>query len=851
MGVHQLYVALSYGGQWVDVSADVLQNEAVEITRGVGDESGGLRPIRTTLRLRDLAAAAPAYDPDDPSSPLYGLAGRNTHMLTGFVIAAESFETGPPYAFAFANGGAAAWAPSTTLPHSGTRSLKSGTIANSQTSDFDVTVPAGANGMQFWYRIDAQNPGDGLQVIVNPGANQAVYVNHSVDPWTQLTVPVTPGGLVRFRYTKDAAGSAGADAAWIDDLLFLDVESLTEVAVWAPDRTEVFAPQTPGPGKGMRWTDVEAEGILRRIAQWTDPLASPMYANISARDKNGRLLGYWPGEGDQPTGSSVMPAANAGGLPAVVRGVVDFGAGGAPPGSQDLAEMGAGGLVVGKFRRGSSTSGWQISFAFRLDAAPASRQVIATWTTSNGYVYTLECDNVNVYVKVLDAERLTLYDNGVNQAGQPFAGNWVVFRVKVTASGGTVTLEPAWYGVTFNSIWGWTTTFAGTTGYLTTWRMAQNPNTDKMGFGHVYAVESGVDNLLSEAGWSIIGFEGETAAARFLRLCGDNGIIATVTGVQADTSPMGAQPVLPLQDQFQEIATTEDGLITDIRFAIGLNLRTRRSMLNQTPKLTLTRAQCAPPLRKSLGDKLTANVITAKSRNGQTAVASRTSGPMSTLTTFPGVGAYPKTVDGNWSSTQRMSEVAGWHLSKGTDPAPRYTSVTIDFDAQPSLEAAASLVDPGDLIVLTDVTPEALPLIVLGATGGPETKFRRRITFTCVPAAVYEAAVYNAAGSRYDSATTTMIVATAAGDPSLPITSTDVNDAWVNPASIDPRTGLAYGQYDWLIAGERVTVTAVSAPSGTGPITQLATVTRAVNGVAKTLPAGATVSLADPVRYAP
>jgi hypothetical protein len=55
--------------------------------------------------------------------------------------------------------------------------------------------------------------------------------------------------------------------------------------------------------------------------------------------------------------------------------------------------------------------------------------------------------------------------------------------------------------------------------------------------------------------------------------------------------------------------------------------------------------------------------------------------------------------------------------------------------------------------------------------------------------------------------------------------------------------------YDWLVAGERVTVTSMPSPTGTGPYLQTATVTRAVNGIAKIHAIGEAVHLADPVRW--
>ncbi|HEY9415615.1 MAG TPA: hypothetical protein VIQ30_12705, partial [Pseudonocardia sp.] len=71
------------------------------------------------------------------------------------------------------------------------------------------------------------------------------------------------------------------------------------------------------------------------------------------------------------------------------------------------------------------------------------------------------------------------------------------------------------------------------------------------------------------------------------------------------------------------------------------------------------------------------------------------------------------------------------------------------------------------------------------------------------------------------------------------VTFTDRDDAWSTTAE----------PYDWLVGGERMTVTNMTAPAGSGPWTQTATVVRAVNGVSKAQTAGTSVYLADTKRW--
>jgi len=76
----------------------------------------------------------------------------------------------------------------------------------------------------------------------------------------------------------------------------------------------------------------------------------------------------------------------------------------------------------------------------------------------------------------------------------------------------------------------------------------------------------------------------------------------------------------------------------------------------------------------------------------------------------------------------------------------------------------------------------------------------------------------------------------------VPISTAQWNTGWSSTAV----------PYEVVIGPERLRVTAMSAPAGTGsgPRTQDATVVRGVNDVVTAHPAGSSVRLADPVRWA-
>jgi hypothetical protein len=830
MGAHPIYCALRYGGIWNDVTVDVHQPAALRATRGAQDETGGLKSSTLALTFVDITTSYPRYDPDHPLSPLYGIAGRNTRMLLGSLVAVEGFESATPVV-ARTDAGTAFWTRSTTDAHTGTWSLRAGTVGNSQVSDVTLATPATANAIQFWYKVSSQDPGDGLQVLVD-GVSQ--YVNLAgITGWLQLTVPCLPGGTVRFRYTKDAAGSAGADTAWIDDVTYYQSRAFVETSSWEPDQSLNYAL-----GKGFRSTDVGGSGLLQRVGRWKQSLRSPVYLQISSRVTAGRLLGYWPCE--DPAGSTGLTNTVPGGPPGLATNV-QYASGADFSGSDPVLKLTATGKVSGRFLKPTGTpNGWQLSWAFQLGATPAALTPVLTWTTSNGYRWYFLVDAVGWTVQAWSPDGLTtLMSTGSVWNFDPVT-RATAFRMKVSAAAGTVTVEPAWYMQDAPTVYGLTTTFAGTAGNLLGWGESGNAVTDGMTFGHVYAVSGITDDLQDyNTLQAFNGYKLERAADRFSRLMAYYGLGAQLVGNAVDTQPMGPQKSGRLYELLKEIQATEDGPMYDSESRSAIVFRTRASMYNQAAALTLTRAQLAPPFKKKTDDLVTGNRVTARNAAGGEYTFEVTTGLGSTQDPPNGAGLYEQTADVSVADVADLDEIAGWFAYKWSDTSARYPQVTIDCNAQPSLEGPAGLVGIGDRIVLSDVAPGGVGLIVLGIQETWTTKFVRMITFVCGPDTMYQVGAYDAATSLWDSATTTLAVARDAVQTAWSITSTDPSDAW---STVTP--------YGWIVEGETMTVTAMSAPAGTGPVTQTATVTRGTNGVPKPHPAGAVINVSPTSRWA-
>jgi hypothetical protein len=230
------------------------------------------------------------------------------------------------------------------------------------------------------------------------------------------------------------------------------------------------------------------------------------------------------------------------------------------------------------------------------------------------------------------------------------------------------------------------------------------------------------------------------------------------------------------------------------------------------------------------------NVLMASQRGGVDFTARDDTGPAGTQDPPDGRGEKRQTVDVNvYDETAQLEQTAYWWLNRGTVDLPRFPRVTVNLAALPSSKIAeVEAVDVGKVITISGYREYVIRLYVLGYTETIGTH-SRSIVFTCAPDRQFEVAVYTADGAtltptvrRYDSATTTLAEAITTTETLWDITTVGEGDVWSTTSE----------PYDWIVNGERVTVTSMTAAAGSGPYTQTATVTRSVNGVVKTHSSG-------------
>lgn len=638
-----------------------------------------------------------------------------------------------------------------------------------------------------------------------------------------------PGNPLSVVYGK--AGRAMPVRVNIDS----DPRCAGEALSFEPDQTEDF---TVGPPvKGRRWVDFGAAGVLARINSWDEPVRSPMYRTISTLSN---ILGHWPmEEGREATQLSNTVNAGSTGL----AQLVEFDNADAPDGAVaavQLIELGS--RVGGSFTLASSTAGWQFAWSSRLAAMPSSLTYLQmfSWRTSNGSRWTVDVNQDSYRMRVTDAGGTVVEENIVLHTGSGEPNQWITYRMKATASGGTVSCEFAWYAQGQTTPYGTTGTFSGTLGSLVSWSANGNAWMQDALLSHVYGVTTGTDDLLSYAARRAFdGYVGERAADRVSRLLLDENITFILNGSASDTMPMGRQPSEPLSKILKECAATERGLIFDSATGQAVEMRTRISLLHQSAAVLAWPTGIAKPFRERYDDVGITNYVTASQRDGGEAVAIQATGPMSVQNVPDGIGPKKTGLDVNVSDETRLPDLAGWELAQGTLEGPRFPSLTVDLDAAPSLTTAVNGIDIGDRVAVTGLREYTIDLIVIGISEAPRQK-RRQVIFTCIPADVFwQAGIYDNSARRISSASTTLAAGVTSSATSMVFRTVDLLDTWSTTET----------PYDVLLAGERVTVTAMGAVSGSGPYDQPATVTRAVNGIAKAQTAGTPVDNYIPARW--
>jgi hypothetical protein len=339
-------------------------------------------------------------------------------------------------------------------------------------------------------------------------------------------------------------------------------------------------------------------------------------------------------------------------------------------------------------------------------------------------------------------------------------------------------------------------------------------------------------------------WQGEAAGVRFKRLCDEEAIVFRPRGNLAATVPMGVQTAQALTTLLQECADADRGQSFEPRQQLALGYRTRGSMLGQAAAVTVPYSMLMFPLGETEDDQIVQNDVTVtQNTGGSFSEQVLATGALSTQPPPNGVGRYDVSVPVNVAAAGQLNNMASWILHMGTVNEPRYPGIDMDLAttdaAVIALYYAILDMDLGDRLVITSppawLPPGQIDQLIQGITENLGRK-TLNMAWAGVPQSPWNVMIWNdPVWGRWTTDGSTLQSAVTGSATSLSVSTTNAaSPLWSTSGGDVP--------FDILIAGERMTVTAISGSSSP----QTFTVTRAVNGVVKAQAAGAPITLFYP-----
>lgn len=341
---------------------------------------------------------------------------------------------------------------------------------------------------------------------------------------------------------------------------------------------------------------------------------------------------------------------------------------------------------------------------------------------------------------------------------------------------------------------------------------------------------------------AIDGYVGEQAHTRIIRLCNEDGIPIHCVG--GDSTPMGAQPIDTLLNIVREAEAADLGVLYETGFGLGYQCRSERHNAPVALSLDFNRGNLANPPGHEDDDQQLRNRWTVTRKTGS---GTGTEVTIEDAANIAANGLYDDSAEVNLYTDNQAPNAASWRVHLGTVDVERWPDLAIDFASTGGGEvipgwlalgygARVQIANPPDTY-----SPEDVDVFVEGWTERWDP-ISWDATFNTSPAQPYE--VYQVGSTsgnrgRVDSASSTLTADPGVAGTSLTVASTGTT--W-----IDSATYPSLFPFDVELAGEQVTVTAITGTSSP----QTFTVTRSVNGAVLAHAAGTAVSLWKPPVYA-
>lgn len=616
--------------------------------------------------------------------------------------------------------------------------------------------------------------------------------------------------------------SGNTDAAYsmkIDNLTMTAIEYVGTVIQW-PQRWDKRGDNS--------WAPIKAAGVLRRLSQGSGPLLSPLTRQLPSEGPT-QYVPLEDGSDARSFGSMVsgqLPASYGSVTPAADQTL---------PGGGPAPTLSAtnGHIYVQSTTAQSTADGFSVMFFSKLASLPGSKTTLATIHTSVGKAtkWVISIGGGNTVVEAFDGTD-TLLSSATNAFGVSPLG-WVAWQLETLINGANT----EWSFISHDV--GDTTYFAQTGSHAST--VVSSARSIVLGnsnlavgtaFAHVWIGPNTLPFVTDSFSLVSSGYAGELASDRISRLCTEEGIPVQVEDGTSDA--LGIQPQSSVLAALRLAAETDLGILYES--GAGLAYRPRTARYNQDVSLTLVRSsgQVGDPPESMDDDQRYRNKWTVTRDDGSFGV-------YADAAEIAREGLTEDTAAVNSELDTSLVDQASWRTHMSTYPALRWSQVSTSLARNTTLvpfwRAARYAFRMAITLGLTQTVGSEPDVIVEGASVDlwPDGW---NVRMNASPAGMWDIGVYDDAGTRYDSATTTLAEALDTTETGVDITSTASLDAWATA-----------GGYDIVINGERMTVTSVTGAAGSGPYTQTMTVVRSVNSVIRSHASGDAVHLYDPDVY--
>lgn len=896
------FAELFLNSTWTDITSDVRADTGFDITRGRADEASAVSPGVCRFTLKNTAGK---YSPRNPAGTYYGQLGRNTPFRLRTQVASDGFgrvtangwgtaDSGQGWGTSGTAGDFSTDATYGKQAISGLNTYRVNYLTQPadlvQTATVRISVQTLTQAMSagFFSRWDSANgnwyagklffnptpfgitaeisrvTANATTALVSVATGITYSANHDygirfetcgsllkLKVWDASGAEPVAWTLETTDSTYTAAGKAGPFSIGTtgntnvlpvtfsyDSYVSTEVRFAGEMSTW---------PQRWDPTGRNVTAQVEASGILRRLNKQPDDVKSQLRRYLEATPHTA----YWPMEDSSAAGS--FASADSNGIPMAYGSAVTPAASAALNGTQPVAKTETGGALSGAIGSVLAvTTSWTVGALVYIPTAPGIDTELFRWGTAGSpsmWTVTLLASGAGIKLRGLDSTGTIIaafdtlafsYTDTTGTISQ--FGKWVYLVIGATQSGANISYYMnLCYAA--GGLAGGTGLAAGTAGGVSdiTSGPIQSGLTGTF-VGHMI-ITNDTGSRLSVDMSAYLGTVGERAGARLVRLAAEAGIPMQLVGVSANTVLMGAQRAAPLATLLQDCADADHGILCEQRGALGLRYVTSASLGNQTAMALNYHGDLSGSLEPTDDDQLVKNDVTATRVGGSSYRYIVTSGTLSTAAPPNGVGPYDGSFSAYVQSDSQLADQASWVAHVGTVDAVRIPAIGVNlarsvYTASESKSRTAKVLDIGDWLSVTSppvwLDSNTIEQVVQG-TREQYSRFEQIISWNTTPASPYKIfTLEDASFGRLCAGTTiTLSAGVAAGATSIVAVTAATGVPFTNAAGDLP--------FDILVAGERMTVTAVGSASSP----QTLTVTRAVNSVSKAQTAGAVIEIWD------